>query len=216
MAGDEARVVDRRERALRRGDVRHDGAGTGSGEHLTHDVRRRADRRRDDDELRALERVRERAGSGERPERRRPLEHRRVGIEAAALRTAPPGGERDRCPDQPGADNREPLDSSRPGTRLRLGPRRKLGRNLLLEHVEDRGEDRSHAALRQRPAVRRDERLEKFRLALGVDPSLPGGVLVASHGRDELEPPVQRLEQLPVERFDLGAELGEVAHTARR
>jgi hypothetical protein len=39
---------------------------------------------------------------------------------------------------------------------------------------------------------------------------------MTAHSRDELEPSVQRLEQLPVERLDLAAKLGEITHTARR
>lgn len=64
MAGDEARVFDCRERALRRRDVRHDGVRAGRGEHVGDDGWCDADRDRDDDELRVGDGLGEGSGRG--------------------------------------------------------------------------------------------------------------------------------------------------------
>ena len=77
-------ILDRRERALGRGDVGHDDAWPGGGQHLPHDGRSRADRNRDDHELRVRDRLRERLRRLERAARRRVLEHAGVRVEAAA------------------------------------------------------------------------------------------------------------------------------------
>ena len=89
-----------------------------------------------------------------------------------------------------------------------------VGRDLLLQHVEDGREDRADAALGERTRVRGDERLQQLGLALGIDPALAGRVLVVAHRRDELEPPVQEREQLPVELGDLAPKSVELAHAA--
>ena len=116
-------------------------------------------------------------------------------------------------PIEPGADDGEPLDRARPlGRPSGRRGRAAVGRDLLLQHVEDGGEDRGDAALRERPGVRRDERLQQLRLALGIDPALAGRVLVVADGGHELEPPVQQLEQPPVELGDLVPECLELAH----
>ena len=126
------------------------------------------------------------------------------------------GGKSYRRSHEPGSNDREALDRART-----LGSRRGLrgctSRRcyLLLEHVENGCEDRPDATLRERPGVRRHECLEQFRLALGVDPTFAGLVLVVADGCDELEPPVQQLEQAPVKLGDLGPERLEVAHWYR-
>ena len=213
MARDEARILDRRERALRRGDVGDDHVRARGVQHLPHDGRSSADRNRDDDELRVRDRLGERRRRLDRAARRRALEHAGVRVEAATAGARAAGGERDGRADEPGADDGEALDRARPLGRS-LGRRRSapVGRDLLLQHVENGGEDRGDAALRQRPGVRRDERLQQLRLALGIDPALAGRVLVVADGGHELEPPVQQLEQPPVELGDLVPECVEVAH----
>ena len=106
-----------------------------------------------------------------------------------------------------------PLGRRRGSGRCRGAP---IGRDLLLQHVEDRREDRPDASFRKRPGVGRDERLQQLRLAVGIDPPLAGRVLVVAHGRDQLEPPVQQLEQAPVELGDLVPEFLELAHVTCR
>ncbi len=217
MTRDEARVVDRRERALRRGDVGDDRVRRRGIEHLLHDRRSGADRHRDDDELGVRDRLGERRRRLHAPSAAARSSTPESGIEAAAARPSARRGERDRRPDQPGADDREALDCARPvGDAAGADRSAPLGRHLLLEHVEHGGEDRPHAALRQRPAIRGDERLQQLRLALGVDPPLARGVLEVAHRSNELEPPVERLEESPVELVDLVAEGVEVAHAAYR
>ena len=217
MARDEARVAERGERPLRRGDVGDDDVRTGRLQHLLHDGRSLADRNRDDDELGVRDRLRERLRWLERAACGRALEHAGVGVEAATARPRAACGQRDGRPHEPRAHDGEALDRPRPlGHSRRRRRCRPVGRDLLLQHVEHRREDGGDAALRQRPGVRRDERLQQLRLALGVDPALAGRVLVVADGGDELEPPVQQLEQPPVELGDLGPECVELAHAAYR
>ena len=192
-------------------------SGAGGVEHLLHDGRSRADRNRDDDELRIRDRLAERRRRLERAARRCALEHAGVRVEAATARARAAGRQRDGRPDEPGADDGEALDRAWPlGRSFGRRGRAAVGRDLLLQHVEDRGEDRRDTALRERPGVRGDERLQQLRLALGIDPPLAGRVLVVADGGDELEPPVQQLEQPPVELGDLVPECVEVAHASCR
>ena len=195
MARNEAGILDRRERTLGRGDVGHHDAWPGGVQHLPHDGRSRADRNRDDHELRVPDRLRERLRRLDRAARRRALEHAGVRVEAAGAGARAAGGEGDRRADEAGADDGEALNRTWPLGRS-LGRRRRaaLGRDLLLQHIEDGGEDRRDAAFRQRPGVGRDELLQQLRLALGIDPALAGRVLVVADGGHELEPPVQQLE----------------------
>jgi len=174
---------------------------------------RRADRNGDDDELRVGDRLGERRRLLHPAARSRTLEHGGIGVEAATAGADAGGGQRDGSADQAGADNGEALHCTLPlGRSLGWSRRAPIGRDLLLQHVEDRGEDGCHASLGKGPGVRRDERLQQLGLALGVDPALPGGVLVIAYRRDELEPPVQQLEQPPVELGDLAPEGLELGH----
>ena len=182
-------------------------------QHLLHDGRGSSDRNGDDDELGVRDRLGKRRRRLDRTARDSALQHSRVRIEAARAGSLASGGERDRRPNEPGADDGETLHRSPPlGRRARRRRRAAVGRYLLFEHVEDGREDRAHASFRERSRVRSDERLQQLGLALGIDPALTGRVLVVADGRDELEPPVQQVEQLPVELRDLVPEFFEVVH----
>ena len=144
MARDEARILERGERALRRGDVGDDHVRARCVEHLPHDGWSRADRNGDDDELR----VRDRLG-----ERRRRLDTRRAH---AAPSSTPESASkpRHRVPARPAASAIDvpmrpvPTTARRSTARGRsatvAGRRRcaPVGRDLLLQHVEHGGEDR--------------------------------------------------------------------------
>lgn len=174
---------------------------------------RRADRNGDDDELRVGDRLGERRRLLHPAARSRTLEHGGIGVEAATAGADAGGGQRDGSADQAGADNGEALHCTLPlGRSLGWSRRAPIGRDLLLQHVEEGREDRADPALREGSGVRLDERLQQLRLALRVDPPLPGGVLVVADGGDELEPPVEQLEQPPVEPGDLVPECVELAH----
>ena len=213
MARDEARVLERGERALGRGDVGDDHVRACCVEHLPHDGWSRADRNGDDDERRVRDRLGERRRGLDTAARRRTPEHAWIGVETATPCARAAGGKRDGRTDETGADDGEAVDGALPlghfPGRRRCAP---VGRDLLLQHVEHRGEDGRHPSLRERPRVRRHERLQEVRLALGVDPALAGRILVVADGSHELEPPVQQLEQPPVELGDLAAECLELAH----
>ena len=213
MARDEAWVLERGEGALRRDDVGDDRLRPRCVEHAPHDVRSRADRNGDDDELRVRYRLGERRRRLDRAARRSSPKHAGIGVEAVTTGAGATCGKRDGRADETGADDGEALDGALslghlPGRR-RCAP---VGRDLLFQHVEDRGEDRRHPSLRERPGVRRHERLQEVRLALGVDPALAGRVLVVTDGGHELEPPVQQFEQPLVELGDLAPECLELAH----
>ena len=144
----------------------------------------------------------ERAGLGE---------HAGVEVEAGRLPDArTPRGEADRRAEQAGADDREPLDTGR-GRGPRGGPGRPCGRELLLHQVEHRREDRRHRTLGERALVLGRERAQELRLALGVEPACPDRVLVLADAADEVEPAVERVEERPVDRTDLGAQLSSSA-----
>ena len=210
MARDEARIDERGERALRRRDVGDDHVRPGRVERLAHDGGSGADRNRDDDEIGVRDRLRERRHRFHGTACRCPREHAAICVEPATARPVAAGGEGDGRPHEPGADDGEALDGPLPLGRRRGSGRCRgapIGRDLLLQHVEDRREDRPDASFRKRPGVGRDERLQQLRLALGIDPPFARRVLVAPHGRDELEAAVERLEQRAVERLDLGAEV---------
>ena len=110
MARDEARVLDRREWTLRRGDVGDHGVGARDLQHLLHDGRRGADRNRDDDDLRVADRLGERRRRLDRAACRRALEHGGVRVEATGACAGAAGGERDGRADEAGADDGEALD----------------------------------------------------------------------------------------------------------
>src|SRR5665213_1437303 len=67
-----------------------------------------------------------------------------------------------------------------------------------------------HGTLRERPVVRGSELLEELGLAFRVDQPRAGRVLVLLNVRDELEPAVERVEELAIDRRDLPAEVGQV------
>ena len=81
--------------------------------------------------------------------------------------------------------------------------------HLLLHHVEDGREER--AALprsAERAAVRRVELVEELRLALRRrSAARPVSCLCALHAAHQLEPPVQGVEHLAVERSDPVAQI---------
>ena len=209
MARDEPRIPEQGERALRGSDVGHDRVRAGGVQHLLHDCRSRTHWNRDDDELCACDYLGERCRGLDRTARCRTLEDAGIGVETARLA----GRERNGGPDEAGSDDGEPLDRAGPlGRFLGRGRRAPVGRDLLLEHVENGREDGGHAALREWPGVRGDERLQQLSLALGIDPAFPRRVLVVAHGRDELEPTIQQLEQPAVELGDLVPEEIELAH----
>jgi len=119
--------------------------------------------------------------------------------------------QRDRCAEQAGSDHRErsdPRRERRPRGTRHVGAR--LALQLLLHDVEHRSEERAHRALGQRAVVRRSELLEELCLAFRVDQSRPGGLLVVLHLGDELEPAIEGVEQVAIERRDLLAELGQL------
>jgi hypothetical protein len=214
VAGDEARVGDRGERTLRRGDVGHDDVPACGVQHLLHKGGRGADRNRDHDELGVRDRIGERGGRLHTTAGRGAFEHGGIGVEAATARAGAAGSEGHRGPDEPRADDGKTLDGAWPiGSRFRRGGYAPGRRDLLLQHVEDCREDRVDRSFAERALVRGDEGLQQLRLALGIDPALPGRVLVVADGGDELESPVQKLEEAAVELRDLAAESFEVAHS---
>ena len=78
---------------------------------------------------------------------------------------------------------------------------------VLLRHVEHGGEKCLHSSLRQWSAVGVDELPDEGRLALGIDHGRPRPALVLVDTNHELEAPIQRPEQRPIDLLDLSAEL---------
>ena len=145
----EALVLDRlRERALRRADVRDGRIRADGGQHVVRCRDERADGHGDDDELGAGH------GVGQRP--RRAVEGLRAEGFAEGFRIGVPaghpghpgplGGEGDRGPEEARSDDRE-----RPDGGLDRLPRGLGGPpvtpQLLLHHIEHRGENSLHCAL---------------------------------------------------------------------
>ena len=121
MPGDEPRIRDRGERALRRRDVGDHRVASCSGEHLPHDGGSAADRDRDDDELGVGHRLRERGRRLERPARRGSFEHAAVAVEPAAARAGARRGEGDGRAHEPGADDGQAFDRARAVRARRAG-----------------------------------------------------------------------------------------------
>ena len=204
MARDEARILDGGEHALRRADVGDGRLGCG-GERVAHGGDDGADGHRDDDEVRAGDRVRERGRAVDGGL----AQHRRIGVPAAHAGDACPARrERDGGAEEPGADDREPRD--RRGRARRRGGRLAGVARLLLHHVEDGGEEGAHALLAEWACIRPDELVEELGLARGVDERRAGLLLVRADTPHELEPAVERSKHLAVDGRNLVAQVREI------
>jgi DNA-binding protein HU-beta len=213
VARHEPGVVDAvGEAALRRADVR-DRRGRRRGEHLARGVGERSDGDRDDDELgpgdRGLERgggVVERLRPGRLPQRGG------VDVPAGDPRAGAAGGEGHRRADEPRAHDRDARDRGRRRPRGRCLRRGAVPAKFLLHDVEDGREDRLDAALGQRPCICGIQLAQELGLALGVDRRRTRLLLVLADTTDEVEAPVEGLQDGPVERADLVPQLPEVVH----
>src|SRR5581483_11482547 len=129
-------------------------------------------------------------------------ERARVRIPADDVRDpGAPSREGNRRADEARPDDRERRDVERRPRAGRTGHAR-LGARLLLHHVEDRREEIADAAAREWAAVRGDELLHELGLARRVDRGRAGLLLVVADARDELEPAVERREELAVDGRD--------------